>query len=110
MAPNWLFYLAVISLVLAFVTAIIIISDVIRHPQKMAVMNWVWPITALYFGPLGLWMYLVARRDFGDAHSGHNPSKIVQLSKALRGARTRTSNLRIWLCLGRRALTQVQTA
>jgi hypothetical protein len=73
MAPNWLFYLAVISLVLAFVTAIIIISDVIRHPQKMAVMNWVWPITALYFGPLALWMYLVARRDFGDDHSGHNP-------------------------------------
>ena len=24
----------------------------------MAVMNWVWPITALYAGPLALWMYL----------------------------------------------------
>jgi hypothetical protein len=73
MAPTWLFYLAVISLALAVITTIIIIFDVIRHPQKMAVMNLVWPITALYFGPLALWMYIVARRDSGDAHPAHNP-------------------------------------
>ena len=31
--------------------------DVRNHPQKMTVMNVVWPITALYFGPLTFWAY-----------------------------------------------------
>jgi len=28
-----------------------------RAPQPMAVMNWVWPINALWGGPLGVWAY-----------------------------------------------------
>ena len=27
------------------------------HRQQMAIMNWVWPITALYLGPVALWFY-----------------------------------------------------
>lgn len=44
-------------LILSGITVIILAIDVVRHPQKMAVMNWVWPITALYFGPFALWSY-----------------------------------------------------
>ncbi len=46
-----------ISLVIAFLCAIVITVDIVRHPQKMGIMNIVWPLTALYgsvFGALGL--------------------------------------------------------
>jgi hypothetical protein len=55
--PGWLNLLAWISLTGGFCCAAIIGFDLVRHPQKMAVMNWVWPITALYGGPLALWGY-----------------------------------------------------
>jgi hypothetical protein len=57
MVPVWLNGLAVVSLAVAGVCAIIVLVDVLRHPQQMPIMNWVWPITALYGGPLALWMY-----------------------------------------------------
>jgi hypothetical protein len=57
MAPLWLQVLAWISLVSAMVCAAFLLVDVVRHPQKMAIMNWVWPITALYAGPLAVWAY-----------------------------------------------------
>jgi len=28
-----------------------------RQPQPMAVMNWVWPINALWAGLIGIWAY-----------------------------------------------------
>ena len=57
MAPWWLEIVAKISLTLAVLSALIIALDVWRHRQKMAIMNVVWPITGLYFGPLALWAY-----------------------------------------------------
>jgi hypothetical protein len=36
---------------------LVIAVHVARHKQKMAIMNVVWPITALYFGPFALLMY-----------------------------------------------------
>lgn len=56
-APSWLNVLAVVSLVLGFLCAAIIAWDVRRYPPRMSVMAWVWPITALYLGPLGLAFY-----------------------------------------------------
>jgi hypothetical protein len=38
-------------------TPIIVIDLVAGHPQHMWIMNVVWPITALYAGPLALWGY-----------------------------------------------------
>lgn len=50
--------LATISLILALLCAAIIIVDLaLGHRQHMMVMNFVWPITALYAGPLALWAY-----------------------------------------------------
>src|SRR5664279_472803 len=57
MVPAWLSVLSWVSLGLAFVSAGIILVDLLRFPQKMPIMNWVWPITALYAGPLGLCAY-----------------------------------------------------
>ncbi len=39
---------AIVSLVISALCALIILMDVLRHPQRMKVMNVVWPITALY--------------------------------------------------------------
>lgn len=46
-----------IAIVLGFITAVIILADAIAHPQQMAIRNVVWPVTGLYFPPIGLWFY-----------------------------------------------------
>ncbi|HET9146695.1 MAG TPA: DUF4396 domain-containing protein [Acetobacteraceae bacterium] len=74
MPPHWLYWLSVASLCLAALSAILIIADLARHPQKMAVMNFVWPITALYFGPVALWAY----RAMGRPGGGHNEKPFWQ--------------------------------
>ena len=55
--PDWLGILSWVSLIVSFVCAAIIIGDELRRPQKMMIMNFVWPSTALYLGPAALWGY-----------------------------------------------------
>ena len=50
--------IAWISLGAAFLCALFIAIDEMRHPQTMWIMNLVWPITALYFSVFALWGYL----------------------------------------------------
>src|ERR1700689_3869944 len=60
--------LAWISLIAAFVCALIIAVNEARHPQKMWIMNLVWPITALYFSIFALWAYFrIGRSTTRDA-------------------------------------------
>lgn len=55
--------LAIASLLLGAVSALIIVFDLLAgHPQQMWIMNLVWPLTALYAGPLALWGYYTAGR------------------------------------------------
>ncbi len=56
--PQWLHILSWAYLSLSFACAAFILIDEFRRPQKMMIMNVVWPITALYFGPLAVWGYL----------------------------------------------------
>ncbi|HEX5410312.1 MAG TPA: DUF4396 domain-containing protein [Terriglobia bacterium] len=56
--PDWLHVLAWVSLAFSCLCALGIIVDEFRRPQRMAIMNFVWPITALYFGPLAVAAYL----------------------------------------------------
>ncbi len=56
--------LATLSLVVAMLCALLIILHELRAPQHMAIMNVVWPVTALYAGPLALAAYF----SFGRAH------------------------------------------
>ncbi|WP_419805825.1 DUF4396 domain-containing protein [Terriglobus sp.] len=50
--------LALISIVVAFACAFGIAMDELRRPQRMGVMNIVWPVTALYFSVFAVWAYL----------------------------------------------------
>lgn len=63
--PDWLSPLAWIALTLGWVSALTICADLLRgNHQHMWIMNLVWPITALYAGPLALWAYFrVGRRS-----------------------------------------------
>ncbi|HEX4154515.1 MAG TPA: DUF4396 domain-containing protein [Acidobacteriaceae bacterium] len=54
--------LAWISIAIAILCALFIAMDETRHPQSMAVMNIVWPVTALYFSIFALWGYLTIGR------------------------------------------------
>jgi hypothetical protein len=55
--------IAWISLGAAFVCALAIAIDEMRHPQQMWIMNLVWPITALYFSVFALWAYFSIGRS-----------------------------------------------
>lgn len=56
--PIWLLVLAWVSLSVAFACALAIVSDMLAgHRQHMCIMHLVWPLTALYAGPLALWAY-----------------------------------------------------
>src|SRR5699024_11482335 len=39
------------------ISSLIIIIDIIKHPQKMFIMNVVWPINGWFLGPVALWTY-----------------------------------------------------
>lgn len=60
--PEWLQILSIASLVLAGLCAAIVAVDLVKHQQKMWIMNVVWPITALYAGPLAVLAYFKAGR------------------------------------------------
>lgn len=60
--PEWLDVLSWFYLSLCTLSAIFIAIDLLRgHRQKMWIMHLVWPITAMYFGPIAVWMYLRTR-------------------------------------------------
>ncbi len=57
MFPTWLHVLSWAGLAVGAVCAVVTAADVIRHPQHMGIMNVVWPTTALFGGPMTLWLY-----------------------------------------------------
>ena len=59
-------WIAWVSIVVAVLSGIVIAFDEVRRPQKMGVMNLVWPITALYLSVFAVWWYWrVGRRMVG---------------------------------------------
>jgi Domain of unknown function (DUF4396) len=59
MPPTWITVIAWVALAAAVVTAGAILYDMYGrgHRQQMRVMEAVWPVTALYLGPLAWWAY-----------------------------------------------------
>lgn len=56
--PAWLYSVSIVALVVAGLCAALITLDILTgHPQHMWIMNLVWPITALWAGPIALWGY-----------------------------------------------------
>jgi hypothetical protein len=71
--PDWLTIVAAISLIVAGICCLVISIDLLTgHRQPMWIMNLVWPITALYAGPVALWAYFRVGRSAGqgDRHAG----------------------------------------
>ncbi|MGI8962168.1 MAG: DUF4396 domain-containing protein [Bryobacteraceae bacterium] len=60
--PEWLILLAIASIAMAAVSFAVIAVELTRHPQKMWIMNVVWPLTALYGGPIAVYAYFKAGR------------------------------------------------
>jgi hypothetical protein len=68
------------SLLLSLLSAIVVAADIRNgHRQNMAIMNWVWPITTIWAGPLGLWAYF----RFGRAPA-NKPALRVKTQKKSR--------------------------
>lgn len=66
--PHGLRIIAVIYIVLCTMCSLYILWDQRRRPAPMMrIMLWVWPINALWAGPLGVWVY----RSIGVGHSAH---------------------------------------
>jgi len=77
------------SLAIAFLCAILISIDEIRHPQKMWIMNVVWPVTALYFSIFGLWGYFRAGRKMTKAATaGRREHEHMQMTHQARSVPT----------------------
>jgi hypothetical protein len=55
--PSWLHVLSVACLVLGGVCALTIAADLLRHPQRMWIMNVVWPVCALFGLGWIVWLY-----------------------------------------------------
>jgi len=62
MIPAWLHFLSIAALLTGFVSALIILVDVTHHPQHMGIMNLVWPVVALFAGPIALWGFFLYGR------------------------------------------------
>jgi hypothetical protein len=66
--PEWLHSLAWVSLGLSFLCAFVILLDELRKPQKMFIMNLVWPLTALYWSFVALRAYFKIGRNMAHQH------------------------------------------
>jgi hypothetical protein len=73
MPPTWLTVIAWVSLAFAFLTAAAVLHDIYGrgYRQKMPIMEAVWPVTALYLGPLAWWCY----RRWGRLNSPRHQSR-----------------------------------
>ncbi len=60
------------SILIAVISFLWIAMDEVRHPQKMAIMNVVWPVSALYFSLIAVWTYYrVGQNKPGSSMRGH---------------------------------------
>lgn len=71
-----------LSLAVAFLCAIVIAVDELRHPQKMWIMNIVWPVTALYFSVFAVWAYFKIGRGMAkEAMQGMSKQQMEEHKK-----------------------------
>ncbi|MGF6788755.1 DUF4396 domain-containing protein [Paraburkholderia sp. 35.1] len=68
--PAWLHSLSIAWIVLGVVCAVIIVTDEVRHPQKMWIMSLVWPLTTLFGTVLWLAAYYAWGRNVLAAEAG----------------------------------------
>lgn len=73
MPPPWFQTFAVIYVPLSIAAALFVLADIFvaARRQPMAIMEAVWPLTMLYWGPLGLLFYFWFGRGAPRHHRGH---------------------------------------
>jgi hypothetical protein len=69
-APHWFELVAWVALALGFGSALVIAADIalLGNRQHMAIMNLVFPLTALYMGPVAVWAYFARGRRMSHRH------------------------------------------
>ena len=98
MPPEWLTALAWAYLALCLGCAAIASYDIAvgRRRQPMGVMNFVFPITALYLGPLALWFYWRHGRA-GPEQAGPGRARAGTAGLGVGGSRrVSTPSLQCW--------------
>jgi hypothetical protein len=73
MVHTWLHFLSYLSLAIGLASALWLGLEMVRRPQEMAIMNWVWPLVGLAGGPLVIWLY---RRQAAYGH-GEAPMPLM---------------------------------
>lgn len=71
MIPGWLHILAIAALIAGAFSALAIAIDVGRDPQQMWIMNVVWPVVALFGGPLAIHGYFAYGKAKAQSRTGH---------------------------------------
>jgi len=90
MVPVWLHDLAILSLAIAGLCAAIVVLDEIRHPQKMWIMNCVWPLAILFGSLVWTWGYFTygrskpapQKKGADQSHGNMHPPFPVMVAKA----------------------------
>ena len=70
--PHIFHLIAIVSLAIAFACALVIVVDELLRPQKMWIMNLVWPLTTLFGSCLWLVAYLMWGRQPKSRVSSHD--------------------------------------
>lgn len=74
--------IAITSIATGIICLLIIAIDIVRHPQKMWIMDIVWPVTALYSGPIGLLIYYkIGKNISGEKMMNMHHDKMMHNSK-----------------------------
>ncbi|HET7379780.1 MAG TPA: DUF4396 domain-containing protein [Gaiellales bacterium] len=83
MAPHWFELVAWVALALGFASALVIAADIalLGNRQHMAIMNLVFPLTALYMGPVAVWAYFTRGRQMSHRHM-HIPAPTARMTNA----------------------------
>lgn len=82
---SWL-TIAYVYPALSVLCGLTILWHISRCPQQMAIMNVVWPVTALYAGPLALWAYFAfGRRRWTNKDHRNQPVQPPFWQSVLKG-------------------------
>ena len=66
--------LSILFIIISVIQFFVILIDIFKSPQKMFIMNIVWPLTGLYFPILGIIGYYSLGKTNNDSHSHHSHS------------------------------------
>lgn len=79
MPQFWFEVLSIVALAIALLCAATIALDILAgHRQMMPVMDYVWPITALYFGPIALASYWALGRPMSKPEMERRAEQMKQ--------------------------------